>query len=185
VWPLFVLVAIGGVAGAVAVGARRRDAAGRVAHVLDAFRRLGREPALAARLLAWVALSLCGKALAAAAVGSALGIGSPIAAALVIVPALEVTGLMPLTPGNVGITSGAVAVVFHAHGTSFADALAGGIAFHAIETGAGIAFGLGSLAWLAPYPSPGVRRIALLAAGASASLAVAGALSATVLVPLV
>jgi uncharacterized membrane protein YbhN (UPF0104 family) len=185
VWPLFVLAGIGAAAAGVAFAVRRRDASGRAAHVFDAFRRLGREPGLGCRLVAWVALSLGGKVLAAAAVGSALGIGNPIAAALVIVPALEVTGLVPLTPGNVGITSGAVAVVFHAHGTSFADALAGGIAFHAVETAVGIAFGLGSLAWLAPYPSPGVRRIALLAAGASASLAVAGALSATVLIPLV
>ena len=59
------------------------------------------------------------------------------------------------------------------------------IAFHAVETAVGIGLGLGSLAWLAPYPSPGVRRVALLAAGASASLAVAGALSATVIIPLV
>jgi uncharacterized membrane protein YbhN (UPF0104 family) len=184
-WPLFVLVGIAAVAGVLAFAVRRRDAYGRAAHVFDAFRKLGREPGLACRLVAWVALSLGGKVLAAAAVGSALGIGSPVAAALVIVPALEVTGLVPLTPGNVGITSGAVAVVYHTHGTSFAAALAGGIAFHAVETAVGIAFGLGSLAWLAPYPSPGVRRIALLAAGASASLAVAGALSATVLIPLV
>ena len=103
---------------------RRHDACGRAAHVLDAFRELGREPGLACRLVAWVALSLGGKVLAAAAVGSALGIHGPIAAALVIVPALEVTGLVPLTPGGVGITSGAVAVVFHTHGTTFASALA-------------------------------------------------------------
>jgi uncharacterized membrane protein YbhN (UPF0104 family) len=184
-WPLLVLIGIGALAGAIAVRVRPRDASGRAAHVFDAFRKLGREPGRAARLLGWVALSIGGKVLAAAAVAAALGIHGPVAAALEVVPALELTGLVPLTPGNVGITSGAVAVVFHAHGTSFAAALAGGIAFHAVETAVGIAFGLGSLAWLAPYPTPGVRRIALVAAGASASLAVAGALSATVLIPLV
>ena len=102
-----------------------------------------------------------------------------------IVPALDVAGTVPLTPGNVGITSGAVAVALQAHGISFTQALAAGIAFHAVETAVGIAFGLGSLVWLAPYPSPGGRRLALLAATASASLAVAGTLSATVLIPLV
>jgi uncharacterized membrane protein YbhN (UPF0104 family) len=184
-WTLLVLLGIGAVAGAVALAARRRDASRRAAHVLDAFRNLGREPSSAARLLAWVALSLGGKVVAAAAVGAALGIADPFAAALVIIPALEVTGLVPLTPGNVGITSGAVAIAFHQHGTASASALAGGIAFHAVETAVGVAFGLGSLVWLAPYPSAGVRRIALVAAGASASLAVAGALSATLLIPLV
>jgi hypothetical protein len=46
-------------------------------------------------------------------------------------------------------------------------------------------FGIGSLLWLAPYPSPGVRRVALLAGAASWAVGVAGAFSATVLVPLV
>lgn len=102
-----------------------------------------------------------------------------------IVPALELSGLLPLTPGNLGIAGGTVAIAFQAGGVSFANGLAAGIAFQAVETAVGIAFGLGSVLWLAPYPSPGVRRVALLAAGASASLAVAGALGATVLVPLV
>ena len=131
------------------------------------------------------AVAVAARVIAATAVGASLGIAHPFAAALVIVPALDVAGIVPLTPGNIGITSGAVAVAFQAHGISFTQGLAAGIAFHAVETAVGIAFGLGSLLWLAPYPSPGVRRVALVAAGASASLSVAGALSATVLIPLV
>ena len=77
-----------------------------------------------------------------------------------------------------------LAVVLAAHGVPLAQGLAAGIAFHAVETAVGLSYGLGSLVWLAPYPSPGVRRVALPAAGASASLSVAGALSATVLIPL-
>ena len=42
-------------------------------------------------------------------------------------------------------------------------------------------FGMASLVWLAPYPSPAARRIALLAGAASWVLAIAGAFSATVL----
>ena len=45
--------------------------------------------------------------------------------------------------------------------------------------------GIASLVWLAPYPSPAARRVALLAGAASWSLAIAGAFSATVLYQLV
>jgi uncharacterized membrane protein YbhN (UPF0104 family) len=182
-----VLVLLGLVAGAIALAARARgrEAASRAAHVLDAFRALGRDPRSGLRLVGWVVLAVGARVAAAAAIGAALGIGSPLTAAFVIVPVLDAAGIVPLTPGNVGVTSGAVAMAFEAHGISFTQGLAAGIAFHAVETTVGIAVGLGSLAWLAPYSSPGVRRVALLAAGASASLAVVGALSATVLIPLV
>ena len=78
-----------------------------------------------------------------------------------------------------------IALAFQAHGTSFTHGLAAGIAFHAVETAVGLMFGLASLVWLAPYPTPGVRRVALLATAASWSVGIAGAFSATVLVPLV
>ena len=51
------LVAIGV---ALAVLASRRPPGGRVAHLLDAFRALGREPRGAVRLVAWIALSTAG-----------------------------------------------------------------------------------------------------------------------------
>jgi uncharacterized membrane protein YbhN (UPF0104 family) len=184
-WPLAALLGLIAAAAAIALRSRRRDAVGRAAHLLDAFRTLGREPARGVRLIGWGALSTAGRLAAAAAVGAALGISHPLTAALVIVPALDIAGTFPLTPGNIGITSGAVAVAFRANGISFTHGLAAGIAFQAVETAVGIAIGLGSLVWLAPYPTPGVRRVALLAAGASASLAVAGAVSATVLIQLV
>jgi uncharacterized membrane protein YbhN (UPF0104 family) len=184
-WPVAALLGLAATAAAVAFRARSRTAGGRAAHVLDAFRTLGREPARGARLVGWVALSVGGRIAAAAAIGAALGIARPLTAALVIVPALDVAGTFPLTPGNLGITSGAVAMAFRIQGIPFAHGLAAGIAFQAVETAVGVAYGLGSLVWLAPYPTVGVRKIALLAAGASASLAVAGALGATVIVPLV
>ncbi|HET7573036.1 MAG TPA: lysylphosphatidylglycerol synthase domain-containing protein [Gaiellaceae bacterium] len=184
-WPVLAIAGLAAAAAGIAIGVRRREARGRFARLFDAFRTLGREPRAAARLLGWLALSLAARVTAAAAVGAALGIGRPLAAALVIVPMLDVAGLVPVTPGNVGVTSGAVATIFQTHGVSFTHGLAAGIAFHAVETAVGIAFGLGSLVWLAPYPTPATRRIAVLASAASASLAVAGVLSATVLLPLV
>src|SRR5581483_3123385 len=128
-WPLLVVAGIVAVGVAAGVVARRSSA-----HLLDAFRRLGRDP---------------------------------------------------VTPGNIGVTSAAIAAALHAHGTSFTDGLAAGIAFHAVETAVGLMVGIASLVWLAPYPTPNARRVALLAGAASWALGLAGAFSATVLVPLV
>jgi len=184
-WPLLVLLGLVAVAVGLAWRARRRSAGGRLSHLLDAFRALGREPRAAVRLVAWIALSTAGRLAAATAVGAALGIRDPLAAAVVIVPALDVAGMLPLTPGNFGVTSGAVAMALQAHGVSFTHALAAGIAFHAVETTVGILFGLASVIWLAPYPTPALRRLALAGTAAMGCLAVAGAFSATVIVPLV
>ncbi len=185
VWPLLVALGLVAVGVGAALRARNSQAGGRLSHLLDAFRELGRRPSGAARLVAWIALSTAGRLAAATAVGAALGIHQPLAAAVVIVPALDIAGIVPITPGNFGVTSGAIAIAFHANGVSFTHGLAAGIAFHAVETAVGIMFGLGSLVWLAPYPTPAFRRVALLATAASWSVGIAGAFSATVLVPLV
>jgi uncharacterized membrane protein YbhN (UPF0104 family) len=184
-WPVLVLAGLAAAAVTVALLARRREAQSRVAHALDAFRTLGREPRAGLRLLGWTLTAIGLRILGVTAIGAALGIGRPFAAALVIVPALDLAGVVPITPANVGVVSGTVAMAFEAHGVSFTQGLAAGIALHAVETAIGLAFGLGSLVWLAPYPSPAMRRVALVAAGASACLGVAGAFSATVLVELV
>jgi uncharacterized membrane protein YbhN (UPF0104 family) len=179
-WPLLIAGGLVATAIAVAMASRRSSA-----HILDAFRSLAKEPSGAARLVAWLALSTAGRLVAATAVGAALGLPHPLASAIVVIPALDVAGLIPLTPGNIGITSGAIAIALQAQGTSFTNGLAAGIAFHAVETAVGLMFGIASLVWMAPYPSPAARRVALLAGAASWALAVAGAFGATVLVPLV
>jgi predicted membrane-bound spermidine synthase len=106
-------------------------------------------------------------------------------AALLVVPALELSGAMPLTPGNVGLTSGAVAMALRAHGVGLTTALTTGIAFHAVETVAGIVFGLASLLFLAPFSSTGARRRAMLAAGTASCAVLVGAFGATVVLDLV
>jgi uncharacterized membrane protein YbhN (UPF0104 family) len=179
-WPLLIALGLVAAATGVAVASRKSKASS-----LDAFRSIAKEPAGAARLIAWLALSTGGRLIAATAISAALELPHPFAAAIVIIPALDIAGLIPLTPGNLGITSGAIAIALHAQGTSFTHALAAGIAFHAVETAVGLMFGIGSLVWMAPYPSPAARRIALLAGAASWALGIAGAFSATVLVPLV
>jgi uncharacterized membrane protein YbhN (UPF0104 family) len=184
-WPL--LLALGGIAAAIAVAfaVRGREAHSRAAHLLDAFRALGADPRAALRLVAWAAASYAPLLLAATAVGAALGIARPLVAALVIVPALAAASLFPLTPGNLGVTSGAVAMAFAAHGISFTHGLAAGFAFQAVESAVGLSFGLAGVAWLARYPSPAVRRLVLLAGSAAALAAALGGLGATVLLPLV
>jgi uncharacterized membrane protein YbhN (UPF0104 family) len=184
-WPLAIALALVGTSIAVTVKVRGRPPHGRLAHLLDAFRALGSDPAAGLRIVAWLALSTIGRIAAATAVAASLGISHPLAAALVIIPALDVAGLIPITPGNVGVTSAAIAVAFQAQGVSFTQGLAAGIAFHAVETAVGIMYGLASVLWLAPFPSPGVRRVALVSAGASWCLGMAGAFGATVLAPLV
>jgi uncharacterized membrane protein YbhN (UPF0104 family) len=179
-WPLLVAAGVAAVGAFAALAARRTPA-----HLLDAFRELGRDRRAAARLLAWIALSTGGRLASATAVAAALGLPRPLAAALVVIPALDVASFLPVTPGNVGVTSAAIAMALQAHGASFTNGLAAGIAFHAIETAVGLMFGIASLVWLAPYPSPAARRVALLAGAASWVLGIAGAFSATVLVPLV
>jgi uncharacterized membrane protein YbhN (UPF0104 family) len=172
-WPL--LVAGGLVAVAVALVLRARKSH---AHLLDAFRTLAEHPTLSLRLAGWIALSVLGRFAGATAVAAAIGIHRPLVAALLIIPALDVSGLLPLTPGNLGIASAAIAIAFQAHGVSFNRGLAAGITLQALETAVGLTIGIASVLWLAPHPRP-ARRIAL------ATAVVASALGAAVLVPLV
>jgi uncharacterized membrane protein YbhN (UPF0104 family) len=185
IWPLFAAIGLITIAAAVSLYARSHAPHSRAGHLLDSFRGLGRQPLAAIRIVTWVALSFAGRLAASTAVAAALGIHHPFAAAMVIVPALEIAGTIPLTPGNVGITSGAIALAFQTQGVSFTHGLAAGIAFHAVETAVGIMFGLASVVWLAPYRSPAIRRVVLLSTTASWAVGIAGAFSATVLVPLV
>lgn len=177
-----VLALAGGVAALVALSvlARGRASTSRFAHVFDAFRALICSPRDAARVIGWVAGQTTARVLAAAAVAASLGVGDPLAAALLIVPALELAGLLPLTPGNLGITSGAVAVALRARGIDLTTALSTGIAFHAVETIAGVAFGLAGGLLLVGYPSPAVRRLALGASAAAACVGAAAMVGATV-----
>jgi len=184
-WPVLVLIGLTGVAALAAMTTRNRTARTHVAHLLDAFRQLGRQPTRGVRVGAWIAFATMARLGAAAAIAAALGIRSPLLAAILVVPALDLSGAMPLTPGNVGLTSGAVAMALRAHGVGLTTALTTGIAFHAVETVAGIVFGLASVLFLAPFSSTGARRRTMLAAGAATCAVLAGAFGATVLVDLV
>jgi uncharacterized membrane protein YbhN (UPF0104 family) len=176
-WPVLLLATLVGVAAAVAVRTRDRAPRTHVAHLLDAFRAIGRSPAGGARIAGWILVATAARFAAATAIAAALGVRSPLTAALIIVPALDLAGLIPIS-GSLGITSGTVAVALQTHGVGVSQALATGLAFHAVETGAGIAFGAAGVLLLSAR-----RRVFVLAA-AGAATCIAAAFAATVLVPL-
>jgi uncharacterized membrane protein YbhN (UPF0104 family) len=182
-WPVLICAGLVGTAVAVAAATRNRPAHSHLAHVLDAFRALGREPLRGARIAGWVVLATLARLSAAAAIAAALGLHGPLAAAVMIVPALDLAGTFPVTPGNVGVTSGAVAMALSAHGVPMTAALTTGIAFHAIETCAGVGCGLASGLYLVEVTPR--RRWTVAVAGAAAAAALVGAFSATVLVNVV
>ena len=176
-WPVVVFAGFAGACGLVAFATRDRTPRTHVAHVLDAFRGLARSPLRGARMVGWLALGTAARCAGAIAIAAALGVRSPVSAALIIVPALDLAGLIPLS-GNVGITSGAVAVALETHGIGMTQGLATGLAFHAVETAAGLTFGLSGALVLAP------RRRVLTLAAAGAAACLAAAFAATVLLPL-
>jgi hypothetical protein len=172
-WTALVLVGAGCVAAVVcAWGRRTGPGTGRLSHLLDVFRVLGRSPGGAVRLFAWLAASITARLLAVTAVAAALGVAAPISAALVIVPALAVTAFASLSPAGIGVTSGAVAIVLHQRGVDVTTALAAGIALNGVETAAGLAAGIAGGLLLA-FPAPSARRWTVLSLGATACLAAA------------
>jgi uncharacterized membrane protein YbhN (UPF0104 family) len=176
VWlaPAAAAVAVVSVAG---IGLARRGAgSSRLAHLLDVARAMAASPLAALELCAWVAAGVGARVLASACAGAAVGLPHPVAAALVIVPALELAGLLPLTPGNIGLTSAAVAVALRLHGVPLAPAVGVGIGLHAVETLVGLGFGGACALSLVPRPRPLVTRM-LVGTGAAALLV--GAVAST------
>jgi uncharacterized membrane protein YbhN (UPF0104 family) len=175
-WP----VAIAAVAAAVTIGvcfwARGHALRGHVAHLLDAFSTLGSAPRHALRLSGWAFSCMALRVCAATAVVAAFGVGSPLEAALIIVPALAVASMAPITPANVGLASGAVMVALHSKGVDGSTALAAGIALNGVETAVGLAIGVYGLTYLAWQDA---RKRAVLALAGSGAAAVVCAVGAT------
>lgn len=173
-WPILLLGGLVLLAVAVALAARRRQARSRLAHLLDAFRAFGSSPQASLRVCAWALASIATRLGAVTAIAAALGIRAPLLAALVVVPAIELAGLLPVTPGNLGVTSAAIAVALQARGIGLAAALSIGIAMHAAEMAAGLGFGTAATLYLCGTRSHRARRIASALAG-SATLGLAAA----------
>jgi uncharacterized membrane protein YbhN (UPF0104 family) len=168
-WPLAGASGAASILVVTALLARKRPIARHARHLFDAFRALARSPRATAFLVTWVAVGTLARVAAAAAVVAAFGLPAPLGTALVIVPVLDLAGVFPITPGNIGVTSAAVATVLKSKGIDFDTALATGLAYHAVETLASLCFGLTGALALTKLHLPRKRELAL-AVGASLAL---------------
>ena len=183
-WPIAVLLL--GAAAAAFVAWRARDSrpGTKLGHALDVFRVLGRCPRAAARIAGWVGLAMALRVTAATGIAAAFGVDRPLAAAVLIIPALDLAGILPLTPGNVGVASAAVAFALTAHGVGSDVAVSAGIALGAVETLTTLALGSASLLYFAGRRAD-ARRWQAAAVGATDCLALGAAFGVTVVLPLV
>jgi uncharacterized membrane protein YbhN (UPF0104 family) len=181
-WPLLVIVAIVGTALLAVVVSRRFSLPRRLEQLLTAFRSLAASPRDLAIVAGWALAGAAAKVAAATAVVAAMGIDHPVRAALILVPAVELAAVLPITPGNVGLASAAVALALGSQGVEPKTALSAGIAFGAVELLTGMAVGVvGALSLAGPSARPYIR----VAAMGAAAGAVAIAFGATVVLPAV
>lgn len=174
-WPVFglcAMVAALAAAGSLSGRVRRHP---RIAQVLAGFAALQRSPRALATVFAWTLGMVACRLAATVAVAAALGLPNPLLAALLILPALDVASAFPITPGSIGIGSGAVAVALSGRGIAMPQALGTGFAMQALETLVSISAGsLGAL-YLANEHVV-VRRwtLRVAAVGGSAAIALLG-----------
>lgn len=177
-WPVLVLCAfVGTLAAAGALSGRLHHP--RIAQLVEGLAALERSPRAMATVLAWTFAMAAARVGATIAVAASLGLPHPVLAALVILPALDVAAAFPITPGAIGVGSGAVAVALAGRGIGMPDALGTGIAMQAIESLVSITAGSLGILYLA-QARPAYRRWTLRIATAGASVAFAALLSAHV-----
>jgi hypothetical protein len=95
-----------------------------------------------AKCVAFAAASL------AARVGGVALVTGSISAALLVVPALELAGVVSVTPANLGVADAAAALALHAHGLPMGRAMTTALVLHGVETAASVVFGGAGLALL-------------------------------------
>ena len=180
-----VLVLAGGSAALVATAAvlRRRLKHTRVRRLLDGVDALLRDPGRAARLLGWQLTETGCRVGAAAAVAASVGVHSPLTVAFIVIAAVDLAGLLPFTPGNIGVTSAAVALALERAGADPTVAIACGLVFYGVQTLVGITYGLVSTALVACEAAsvPARRRLRFAVAGTGL---LAAAASGAALVPM-
>jgi|SRR5579884_125274 len=173
-WPVFVLVGGAAAVAVLAAASSRVRRHHRLASLLAGAGALARTPRALVAVGGWSAAAQLARLAGTAAVAAAFGLPHPLLAALVILPALDLAGTIPLTPGSIGIGSGAVAVALASRGIGMTQALAVGLAIQGVETIVSIGCGATGILYLL-QPGERARRLALraVALGASAAVAVA------------
>ena len=177
--PLWTVLASTGLVVAAVIAslvARRHGPHSRLAHFFDAYRELGRNPRRAAPIVAWTIVATAARVGAAAAVVAALGVPHALAVALLVIPTLDAAGLLPVTPGGLSLSSGAVALTLKGIGIGTTTALTVGIGYHAIEAAASVVCGTIGALVLAGEQRPVARHAAVALAAVAVVVGVAGAL---------
>ena len=162
---------IAAVAGALVV--RRRPSDSRLARFGAASATLVQRPSFGIRVVGWTALATAARLAAATAVAASLGIAQPLEAGLLVTGALILSGSLPLTPGSIGITSGAISLVLAQRGIPMPTALAAGLLFHALESAVSVTFGLLAAPFVLRPDSDVPRRIGRVALVGAAAVATA------------
>ena len=179
-WPVFILVGGAVAIGAAATFSRRLRSHHRIAALLSGIEALMCSPRTLVRVIAWTAGMQLARIAGTFGAAVALGLPHPLLAALIILPALDVAGAIPLTPGGIGIGSGAVAVVLATRGIGVTQAIAVGLAIQTVETLVSVSCGTAGLAFLV-QPNARVRRVAGRVAIVGGSTAAAAGLGLAVL----
>jgi uncharacterized membrane protein YbhN (UPF0104 family) len=165
-WPAPLLILV--VACVVLVSVRiSRRAAGRLGSLLQIFRSVGQSPRAGATIFGWIAFAAITRVCGAVAISLALGVSRPVWVAVVLLAAMALAGVLPLTPGNFGAGAGAATLALHGTGVGLGASLALGVAFQAVETFSGMTLGLAGAAVLAA-PGTRTRRWSMAGAGVAA-----------------
>jgi uncharacterized membrane protein YbhN (UPF0104 family) len=174
-WPALLLVGVAGALVAVSLSPLPLRRFHRVAHLLAGLAALARAPRRAIVLLAWSSATTAARLAATVALAEALRLPHPLVAGLLIVTAVDVAGALPLTPGNIGVAGGAVAVALASKGIGATQAMGAGFAIQALETMVSLGAGLVGVAHFAGSGrfNPWLLRAA--AVGAAVVLAAGGA----------
>jgi uncharacterized membrane protein YbhN (UPF0104 family) len=181
-WPLLVIGAIIAAAVAATALSGRARLPLRVEQCLAALHGLARSPRDLLIVSGWALAGAAVKIAAAAAIVTALGIDHPLRAALIVVPSVELAAVLPITPGNVGVASAAVAFALGAQGVPSAVALSAGVAFGAVELLTAMVVGAAGALGLA---GPLLRPYARFAMATAAYGTLVAAFSLTVILPAV
>ncbi|HEU5362616.1 MAG TPA: lysylphosphatidylglycerol synthase domain-containing protein [Gaiellaceae bacterium] len=182
-WPVFLLVGGAACVALAATASSRIRRHPRLATLLAGIAALVRSPRALAAVVAWTAGMQLARLAGTVAAASALGLPHPLLAALVILPALDLAGAIPLTPGSIGIGSGAVAVALASRGIGTTQALAVGLAIQGVETLVSVSCGSLGVAYLvepSPRVSRAVSRVAVVGGSACIAAVVGFVVSALV-----
>jgi uncharacterized membrane protein YbhN (UPF0104 family) len=155
---------------------RRRAHGSRLRRLGETGAVLVRRPSYGIRVLGWVVVATAARITAASAVASSVGIDEPVKAGVAVTAALAIAALMPVTPGSIGITSGAVSLVLVQAGAALPTAVAAGVLFHAVE--AAVSVTIGSAGALFVFGVPTLRRRSVHVAFAGAAVVSAAVLGA-------